>query len=292
MPTRPGDLLTPFGSTVTVELGLELLDGSISSVAYGRYDISSASTTTAADSRTTDISLIDISDRVERYRFETPYTVAASVTLSLMIRNLVRDRTGRDPGLTTVPILMGAKRVFGLDPATAPWSEVLDVLNGHSLTAWYNRSGQIQVGFINPSTVNTYPLESRSSLLADFDTRPSNVVVARGEATDGTVPVQAVSMDTDPGSPTYAGATAGGSLYGRKTEFYTSPLILTVAQAQAAADAILAENIGAGATYTMTSPYDPTIDAGDAVSFDGASYMVDAITVDLTGDTSAKLREI
>ena len=292
MPTQPSDLLTPFGSTVTVELGLELLDGSISSVAYGKYDISSASTKTEADSRTTDISLIDISDRVERYRFETPYAVAASQTLSLMIRNLVRNRTGFDPGLTTIPILLGSKRVFGLDPATGPWSEVLDVLSGHSLTAWYNRSGQIQAGFINPGTDNTYPLGTQASVVADFDARPANVVVARGESTDGSAPVQAVSMDTDPGSPTYAGATVGGSPYGRRTQFYTSPMILTAAQAQAAADAILAENVGAGATYTMTCAYDPTIDAGDAVSSGGSSYLVDAVTVDLTGETSAKLRKV
>ena len=37
MPTRPSDLLTPFGTTVSVELGMELLDGTISSVPYGTY---------------------------------------------------------------------------------------------------------------------------------------------------------------------------------------------------------------------------------------------------------------
>jgi hypothetical protein len=118
------------------------------------------------------------------------------------------------------------------------------------------------------------------------------VIVARGEDQEGTPPVQAVAIDDDPSSPTYAGTGPGTSPYGRVTEFFASPLLKTVGAAQAAANTILAKNVGAGATYTLVRPYDPTITAGDVVSFDGSTLAVDAVTLDLAGDTSLQVREL
>jgi hypothetical protein len=118
------------------------------------------------------------------------------------------------------------------------------------------------------------------------------VVVARGEPQDGTAPVQAVALDTDPSSPTYAGTGPGTSPYGRVTYFYSSPLLTTVPQAQSAANTILAENVGAGATYTLNVPYDPTISAGDVISVRGKVLAVDSITLDLAGTTQLQVREL
>jgi len=292
LPRRPGDLLTPFGTRVEVELGLELLDGSVSTVPYGTYEISSSRTRIDAGARVVDVGLIDISERVERYRFETPLTVQGNVDLGTMINTVITNRTGFNPGVSLTGTTLGTNRVFGLDPGTAPWSEILDVLANFSRTAWYDRVGQIQVGSLTPDPATTYDLDLLTSISADYDTRPPNVIVARGEAQDGTPPVQAVAIDTDPSSPTYAGTGPGTSPYGRVTEFFASPLLRTVAQAQAAADTILSQNVGAGATYTLVRPYDPTITAGDVVSVDGVSLVVDAVTVDLTSDTSLQVREI
>jgi hypothetical protein len=292
LPTRPSDILTPFGTRVEVELGLELLDGSVSSVPFGTYEISSSRTRTEANQRVVEIGLIDISDRIERYRFETSLTVAAGTDLGNVINAVVTNRTGINPNVSLVGVSLGSARVFGLDAGTAPWSELLDVLNGFSRTAWFDRVGHIQVGTVTPDPAGAYPLDLLTSISADYDTRPPNVIVARGEAQDGTPPVQAVALDSDPSSPTYAGAGPGTSPYGRVTEFFSSPLILSVAQAQAAADTLLAQNIGAGATYTLVRPYDPTITAGDVVAVGGATLIVDAVTLDLTGDTSLAVREL
>jgi hypothetical protein len=292
LPTRPSDILTPFGTLITAELGLELLDGSVSSVPYGVYEIGSVSTRVSASSRVVDVGLADVSGEVERYRFENPLTVAGGTDLGTLVNTVISNRTGINPGVSPVGVSISAARVFGLDPGTAPWSEILDVLAGFSRTAWYDRVGDIQIGVITPDTDSAYPISSLATLSADFDTRPPNVVVARGEAQDGTTPVQAVAMDTDPSSPTYAGTGAGTSPYGRVTYFYSSPLLTTVAQAQSAADTILAANVGAGATYVLTVPYDPTISAGDVVAVGGAILAVDAVTVNITGDTSLQVREL
>lgn len=292
LPRRPGDLLTPFGTRVEVELGLELLDGSVSTVPYGTFEIASSRTRTEAGERVVDVGLIDISDRVERYRFETALTVAAGTDLGAMINAVVTNRTGVNPGVSTVGSALGVARIIGLDPSTAPWGEILDVLSSFSRTAWYDRVGQIQVGNLTPDSGTAYPLSHLVSLSTDFDTRPPNVVVARGESQDGTAPVQAVAIDDDPSSPTYAGTGPGTSPYGRVTEFYASPLLETESQAQSAANTILSKNVGAGATYTLVCPYDPTITAGDVVSLEGSALAVDAVTLDLAGDTAIQVREL
>jgi hypothetical protein len=292
IPRRPGDLLSPFGTTVEVELGLELLDGSVSTVPYGTYEISSARTRTEAGARMVDVGLVDISDRVERYRYEEPLTIADGTDLAQLINIVITSRTGINPAVSNTGAAIGADRPFGLDPSTGPWSEILDVLNGFSRIAWYDRVGHIQIGSANPDPSTAYPFDLLTSLSADFDTRPPNVVVARGEAQDDSDPIQAVAIDDDPGSPTYAGTAPGTSPYGRVTYFFSSPLIKTVGQAQSSADTILNQNIGAGATYTLVRPYDPTVDAGDVVSVDGNSLAVDAVTLTLGGDTSFQVREI
>lgn len=291
MPTSPGDILTPFGTLVTATLGVELLDGSVSSVPYGTYEISSTRTSTRAGERTVEVSLADVSGIVDRYRFETPYTVPSGTDLATMVNSVVTNRTGLNPAVGAVGSSLGAPRVFGLDTETGPWAELLDVLQGFSRIASYDRVGQIVVATTNTPLTGAYPLSS-FGLSAEFDTRPPNVVVARGESQDGTAPVQAVAMDTDPSSPTYAGAGPGTSPYGRVTLYYSSPLLTTVAQAQSAANSILNQKIGAGATYTMTVPYDPTVDFWDVLSESGSALAVDAVTIDLTGETSLAVREL
>jgi hypothetical protein len=292
IPRRPGDLLTPFGTRVEVELGLELLDGSLSTVPYGTYEIASSRTRAEASQRVVEVGLIDVSDRVERYRFESALTVAAGTDLGTMINTVVTNRTGVNPGVSAVGTVLGAARIFGLEPDTSPWAEILDVLAGFSRTAWYDRVGDIQVGTVIPDSATAYPLDALTSLSADYDTRPPNVIVARGEPQDGSTPVQATAIDDDPSSPTYAGTGPGTSPYGRVTEFYSSPLLETVAQAQAAANTILARKVGAGATYTLVRPYDPTISAGDVVSLEGSALAVDAVTLDVAGDTTLQVREL
>jgi hypothetical protein len=261
-------------------------------VPYGTYEISSSKTRTAAGERVVDVGLADISGQVDRYRFEEPLTIADGTDLGAMLNAVVTSRVGVNPNVGLVGATIGSDRTFGLDAGTAPWDEILDVLAGFSRIAWFNRVGQIQVASVIPDPTTAYPLDELTSLSADFDTLPPNVVVVRGEPQDGSLPVQAVAMDEDPSSPTYAGTGPGTSPYGRVTRFFSSPLISTEPQALSAAQTILASLIGAGATYTLVRPYDPTVDAGDVVNVGGEPMAVDAVTVNLAGDTSLQVREL
>jgi len=291
-PVRPGDLLTPFGTTCSVELGLELLDGSISTVTYGTYEVAAVQTDTAAGVRTTGVSLIDLSDRVNRYRFERTFTTLGGIWFTRMINDVFINRTGISPNLPPGGEIILNPYTFGLETGTGPWKELLEIAESYGVSIWYDRSGLLQVGSLTPDVEDAYPLTGTVSLSADFDTQPANVWVVRGETQDGVAPVQAIAMDTDPGSPTYAGAAPGGSPYGRTTDFFSSSTITTISQAQTVANGLLAQSIGAGSTYTITWPYNPTVDAGDVVSIEGATYAIDSVTVDITGETTAKAREI
>lgn len=291
LPTTPADILTPFGTTVNVELGVELADGTVSTVPYGRYVVASSSASISADQRVTQVQLVDLSERIERYRFEEPLTIPASTDLATMINTVVASRVGVSPQVSATGRLLGAPRTFGLDPETGPWTEILDVLRGFGLTAWYNRVGQIVVGTATPSAGSAIPLIGPTDISVAFDVRPPNVIVVRGEPPDAP-PVQAVAIDDNPGSPTYAGTAAGLSPYGRVTRYYSSPVIYTVQQATETAENMLAQSIGQGATYQLTRPFDPTIDATDAVARNGLILGIDAVTVDVNGDTSIVARQL
>lgn len=295
IPRSPRDLLTPFGTTVRAELGLELLDGTVATVPYGVYDIASSRTQVEADARTVTVSLVDLSDRVERYQFESPKIVTANTDLATMVNSVILNRTGINPRITATGQTVGEKRVLGLETGSGPWTELQEILVGYSRTLAYNRVGQLQMvtTVIDPNSA--YPIDAASSLSADFDTRPFNVVVARGETQDGATPVRAVVVDSDPSSPTYAGVSPGGSPYGRSTKFYTSGALnwrQAAGVAQLVAQAILNSRVGAGATYTLTRSFDPTISAGDVVSLDGQVLAVDAVTLELNGDTNLQVREL
>lgn len=290
-PTRPQDLLAPFGTRVTVELGVELLDGTVSSVPYGRFVVAGTRVGINPDGRTTELQLLDLADAVERYRFEEPLVIADGTDLGQVVNIVITSRTGVNPNVSTTGLTLGDDRPFGLDPETGPWSEIQDVLSSRGLTAWYDRSGQVQVGTLSVSESNAVDLPGVTSLSADFDTRPYNVVVVRGEPPD-LDPVQAVAYDDDPGSPTYAGESAGSSAYGRVTKFYTTPLITTQTQADNAAAQMLQLEIGGGASWSGTRGYDPTIDPLDVYTVAGQVLAVDAVTVDATGETSLQFRTL
>lgn len=290
-PTRPQDLLAPFGTRVDVSLGVQLLDGTTSVVPYGRYIGVTTRTGIQPDGRVTEMTLLDPADAIERYRFETPLTIANGTDLGAVVNAVVASRIGVNPNVAATGRSLGADRIFGLDPETGPWSEIQDVLQAFGLRAWYDRSGQVQVGTLDASAASAVSLAGVTSLVADFNTRPRNVMVVRGEPLDAD-PVQSVAMDEDPGSPTYAGTAPGSSPYGRSTKFFTSQFIYTQQQADDAAAQMLSEELGAGASWSGARGYDPTIDPLDVYSVAGQVLAVDAVTVDVSGETSIVFRTL
>lgn len=119
-----------------------------------------------------------------------------------------------------------------------------------------------------------------------------NAVVATGEAPGDTPPVRAVAVDLNPASPTYWYGT-----FGKVPRFYSSPLITTIAQAKAAAEAMLARQIGLPYSVDFTSVPHPGLEPDDPVRvrYPGRSetHVLDRITIPLTAGTAltAQTRE-
>lgn len=292
-PQRPGDLLTPFGTTVGVRIGLELSDGSVATVPYGTYSISSSSTNTGPDGTTTEVVLSDLSDAVDRYRFETPFPVSSGTDLAQVVNLVLFNRTGVNPSLPNTGRVLTANRVMGLDPETGPWSELLDIIDGFGYTIWYDRQGNAQIGQMSIPG-DAYLLSSPSSVQAAFDSRPSNIVVVRSEPENGT-PIQAVAFDNDSSSPTYAGDNLDlppSTPYGRVTRFYSTPQQLDASTALQTAEKMLAAALGGGASQDITLAYDPTIDVNDVVNVGGTKFSIDSVSLDLSGDTALVARRL
>lgn len=297
IPTVPGDLLTPFGTTVTVTLGVELADGSSSEVGYGVYDLEKSRVALSADSRVVDLQLVDLGQLLARYRFERPFTVAAGTDLAEAVRLVVVNRLGISTTLDTTGITLGLKRVFGLEPSVDPARELIELVEGFGFRLWFDREGVLQLD--QPPVADpgdAVPYQGRITVAGAWDNKPPNVIVARGESTTGT-PVQAVAIDDDSNSPTFAGSGPGTSPYGRVTEYFVSPLLTTTNMATAAANSRLARRAAQGAAWDVSKAWDPSIDCDDVldVPLDADTNLplfVQAVTLNINGDTVANCRAI
>lgn len=298
LPTLPSDLLTPFGTTVDVFLGVESVAGVSASVPFGSYDLDDSRVVLAADSREVAISLVDLGERLARYRFESPFEIPPSTDLADAVNLVVNDRLNLAANLDPTGVTLDRARIFGLDPGLDPAREVVDLVDDFGYRIWFNRVGTLVLDQPpTPDTSLALALAGELTVTGAWVNRPPNVIVMRGEASDGTTPIQSVAYDSDPNSPTYAGAVPGESNYGRVTSYHASPLITTQVQADVAARNMLAESAAEGATWEVSKAYDPTIDPDDviAVNLDpdtSLPLVVDSVTVDVSGATSMNCRAI
>lgn len=298
LPTLPEDLLTPFGTIITIRLGVVLANSAEADLPFGKFMVDGSPVAMTTNSRNVTLTLVDLADRLAKYRFESPFTVAAGVDLAAAVNSVVIDRLGSSPGLSDTGVILVRPRVFGLDPTLDPWRELTDLASGFGYRLWHNRAGALTLDSIptlDPSSALPFP--GPLSVAGGFDHRPPNVFVVRGESSDDTPPIQGVAMDNDPSSPTYAGSSPGSSPYGRVTQFFASPLITTQGQADLAAQNMLVGVAAGAATWVVTRPYDPTLDPDDVYSIaidedTDLPLAVDAVTVEIAGITTAQCRAI
>jgi hypothetical protein len=116
-----------------------------------------------------------------------------------------------------------------------------------------------------------------------------NGVIVQGQADPELPPLQALVVDDDPTSP-----TRWGGPYGRVVRIEQSSVVLTVAQAQAAATALLDARLGLSRSVELTAAPNPALEPGDVITVafeDGRQerHVVDAIAVGLEATTAQQL---
>ena len=119
--------------------------------------------------------------------------------------------------------------------------------------------------------------------------RVYNVVVAIGDASDGSTPIGPVIVqDLGVTSPTRVGGP-----FGRRVRHYSSPLLRSIGQADTAARSLLANSLGLSKGMSFTAVPNAALEPGDVVlANDGQPelHILDKITLSSSGPMSCETR--
>lgn len=215
------------------------------------------------------VSGIDLSRSISRNVWQQPYIVPAGISYSQAVEAMVRDRLPghEDFSITTVPQTVPVL-VYGLQQGSDPWQDIQDLASAVGCECFFDPAGTFvfrpvpDPRLVSPvwtfdDNVNPVVVQARREL---SDEQTFNYVVVKGESTSSANAVYAVAFDNDPSSPTYIHGP-----YGSVVEYVTMPQIITTDQAQLAANAILANSLGASDTVTLTGVPMPALEPGDIV---------------------------
>lgn len=221
---------------------------------------------------------------IQDARFAAPRAADAGATNRVQIASLLTEAL--PSGLTVSDT--------GTSTATVPaqtWDRDRDqavqaLAKAASLDVFFDRNGIPvirDVPVLNPSDPAWTIDQGPGGVLIDADRERNrqktyNVVVVSPQQLNGDAPFAPVVVwDADSSSPTYAGPGAGvGGLtdlpdaseagpFGQRFTFYSSPLLTTTGQAQAAGLTILARVTGLAAQLTLTSVPNAALDDGDTI---------------------------
>jgi hypothetical protein len=262
-PVDAHDLLAPAGTEVRPYRGLVLASGDVEWVPLGVLGITEPEVSREDDGSTRVVlSCLDRVEAVRARRFVDPWVIAGGTPTWQAIANVVTSRLTVDTRLTqtgsTTPELL-------YDALSDPWDAVREMAQADGLDAYFDPLGSLVVALDEPSQTGiTYTPGPGSMLLTssrkiDASQTYSGVRV-RVEHPDRD-PILYELWDLDPKSPTYADGPFGRRPYG-----YSSPIITTLAQAQAVAATILPRVTRMRQTATLTMVGHPGHEVGDIIT--------------------------
>jgi hypothetical protein len=233
----------------------------------------------------------DLSRRVARNAWDATYTVQPGTNYGTAISAMLLDRMP-DVQLNFASTDQVTPQLqFGQSTSNDPWQDIQQMALSIGYECYFDARGICVLRHVPDPDINDSQWEFEDSahpLITALvrrvsDSNTYNKVIATGEGTGNDVPVQATAIDDDPASPTfYLGP------YGTVTYRFTSPLILTVEQAQQAADAMLRQVKGATEAVEIDVVPMPAIEPGDVVTVTrGRSkvegrFLVDQLTTPLS----------
>lgn len=238
------------------------------------------------------ISGVDPSRAISRNGWQQPFTIPSGLNYgdaaAAMVVNRLPTQTAFSLASTpfVTPLL-----VYGVSNAGDPWQDILDLATAVGCEAFFDPMGTFVFRPVpdprrgNPVWVfsddfNPTVVEAKREL---SDEQTYNYVVVLGESTSSANPVSAFAFDNDPSSPTYVNGA-----YGTVPTRLTFPLIVSQPQAQATANALLLNSLGAADTVTLTCVPMPALEPGDIVSVSieatdaSGTYMINAMTTPLS----------
>lgn len=259
-----GDLLNPYDCEIAVHRGVQYRDANGNMVTelapLGVFGLTGRNVKDEGGGLTIQITG---QDRAMGYQgpMDSALGISGDTPVEVAIAKLLQTR---QPGVS----LSAIDTDFTCGPLVyAPdidvWAEAQKLAESVGARLFHDRTGQAVLAMAGPASdvpVAAYA-EGDGLLLSlsrqeDADTI-KNVVVA--ENADGTI--RAVAEDTDPLSPTYARGR-----YGRRVYTLVNPYFGSVAQAQQAATARLAYELGRSETVDFTAVVNPGLDVDEVVT--------------------------
>lgn len=265
----PGAPLAAFGQRLRVRYVVDRGDGSRVVVPVGWYSVRDWT----SNGRVVEVEAAGLLSVVDDDRLLAPTSPAGGATLASELRRLMEG---------ILPIDISTSLVDRAVPSGMAWQDNrLDALY-ELADAWPADLYVDELGAVkleppldddDDPELTLYEVDGVIVDRSDSGTRDSgyNVVVARGEAATDVdrPPVVGIALDTDPSSPTYASGP-----YGRVVRFFASPLLLTEAQCQSAAEKLLRDALRRTRTFPVLMVPDARVRPGVRVDYVRASGLV------------------
>lgn len=265
LPSTPADYLAVSGCRLRILRGLRHPDGAIETVPVftGRLD------SLEGDPDVGPITLTGsgLEQVVADDLFLTAYSTRTNTAAITSITALIQQSLPGAVVTSTAPDTPLGPRTW--DAQADRWAAVQEIATAVGAEAFADADGVFRIEPL-PDPLTTPPVwdiaAGEGGVLIEATggwsrTGMYNVVVASGENSEsGAAPVSATAQDDDPTSPTYVNGP-----FGRVPRFYSSPTITTVAQAQAAANALLAQSVRPSSAADITSLPNPCLEPGDIV---------------------------
>lgn len=265
-PTSPDSPLAPYGNEIQAFRGIEFQDR-IELVSLGIFQIQRPSASDSPQGISISLSGPDRSIRFIDAAFEEDGQIASGTEVDAAITSVLQE------AWSDVPLDLAATSVqlplLAYSEGEDRWAFAQGMAMSIGAELYFDRNGTCVMRPI-PSAGQGDPVatiaegEGGALLGAEREWdrgRIYNRVILTGENPNvsGTPP-RAVATDNNPLSPTYYDGP-----FGKKPKFYSNQFISTTAQAQDAANGLLARVIGAPDTISFSGLVDPGRDPSDVI---------------------------
>jgi hypothetical protein len=240
------------------------------------------------------ISAGDRSRRISRATWTDPYAVPSGIDVGDAITGILRTCWPACPvGYGQTGKLLGSASLFQDGSGSDPWKDARAIAATAGLDLYFDANGIARLRPVpDPAVADpcmTYHdgdsgvviTSRRVALLSQL----YNGVIATAQGSGVSTPVRGECWDGDPTSPTYRYGPLGQVPY-----YYSSPLLVTQAEADSAAQTVFARIKGRAEQRAWEMVPNPALEAFDLLEFvavDGTvtRYMIDQITIPLVGGT-------
>ena len=283
-------ILLPFNREVKIYRGVQFGDGTEELVPLGVFIITSVEVTDTPQGIRISVQGSDRSLKIIRAKWtNNEFYIDDATPKETAIQQILVNRF---PLVQTIfPATNQVTDIIypTLDQSSNPWKESLRIAESAGMDLYFDENGIARMRPIPDPDVGlpliTYEDNTESvltSLSRSLSSDESyNYVVYTGEGTNLSIGVIGEAFDNNSASPTYV------NTYGEVPLFKSSPFILTVAEAQEAAEAELRKVLGASEKISWSQVVNPAHDVYDLIKITrtpsgvDATLVLDSITIPL-----------